>query len=185
MKKTLITVLILAVMTTVLTACGGGGGAASGSAPGSGSSGAASGQQAKNWAISADDLQAKVEKDFGYVNEREMTDSNDKNKKTHREEFLGADGTSLHFVDIGYSAADNRITQFGWYYDADNSDLDYWMETVGLVITDPDDQKIIRDILSQEEIPAYQEIEISDATGLVQNSKSEDRSMVHIFLSRA
>ena len=187
MKKNWIAVLLAAVLCMTLAACGGNQPAEAGQSGGNDKP--AQGQsQSKNWTISADEMQAVLERDYGYSNESELVDTDDENDRTHREETprFELDGETYveHFVDISYDGKTNEITGIGWYYTMQRSDLDYWMETLGLVIGEPDDLKFIRDVLSQDPIPAYKKYEISDASFTVQNFGDDEYRTLAVFLTR-
>lgn len=191
MKKKMICMLLCAVIGIALAACGGKEtGATSDTANQEEQNQEEQKQeqsQEKNWTISADEMQAAVEKDYGYTNDGELVNMDDENDKTHREgTWFEQDGETLveHFVDISYDGRTNEITDISWYYEMNRSDLDYWMETLGLVIKNPEDLQFIRDKLSQDPIPAYEETEISDATLFIQNYGDDDYRVLHIGLTR-
>ena len=167
--------MVLVTLSIVLTACGGAGKVKDASNK--------SVQKGNNWG-SADDLQALLESDYGYVNDSELTNMNDENDKTHREVINNEDGTLKHFVDISYDAKTNKITDIGWYYEMNNSDIDYWMKTISLVITNKDDQKFIRKTLLQSDTSTYKELEISDSSFLVNCYGDDDYRILHVYFGR-
>ena len=175
-------VMALVTLSIVLTACGGNSTASGGAGKVKDTSNK-SVQKGNNWG-SADDLQALLESDYGYVNDRELSNMDDKNDKTHREEINKEDGTLKHFVDISYDAKTNKITRISWYYDMNNSDIDYWMKTIGLVITNKDDQKIIRETLLQSDILTYKELELSDSSFRVNCYGDDDYRTLNVYFGR-
>ena len=175
-------VMALVTLSIVLTACGGNSTASGGAGKVKDASNK-SVQKGNNWG-SADDLQALLESDYGYVNQDELINKDDKNDKTHREGIYKEDGTWKHGVDISYDAKTNEITDILWKYDMIDSDIDYWMETISLVITNKDDQELIRKTLLQIDIPTYKELELSDASFSVNCHGDDDYRTLAVYFFR-
>ncbi len=184
MRKRAVMLLLAAVMSLALVACGGSGdGADGGSAAGNGG-GTKAAQQGNNW-DSADEIESILENDYEYKDVETLTNMDDENDKTYRMTRWREDEMVEHFVDLSFDAKTNEITDFGWYYETHSSDIEYWMETIGLVITNPDDQKIIRDTLTGVEVGTYiDEIELSDATMSVGCFGDDDYTTLNVYIDR-
>lgn len=183
MRKKLIALTMLALMIMMLVACGGSGDGTDGSAVGNGG-GTKAAQQGNNWS-SADEIESILENDYEYKDVETLTNMDDENDKTYRMTRWREDEMVEHFVDLSFDAKTNEITDFGWYYETHSSDIEYWMETIGLVITNPDDQKIIRDTLTGVEVGTYiDEIELSDATMSVGCFGDDDYTTLNVYIDR-
>ncbi len=174
-------------MSLTLAACGGNGGGSAGS---TGASGTAGGdapvetvRKGNNWS-SADDVRDIVENDYGFDDVEVLSNMDDENDKTYRMTTWREDELVEHFVDISFDGTTNEITGLNWYYETHSSDLDYWMETLGLVITDSDDQQIIRDLLSDVDLSTFEESELSDAKLTVNCFGDEEYATLNVRIVR-
>lgn len=186
MRRTVATMAVALSMSLALAACGGSAATTdnSGTVAQDGGQATKAEQKGNNW-MSADDLQALLESDYGYVNDSELSSIDDENDKTHREGIDNEDGTVRHFVDISYDGKTNEITSINWYYSMQDSDIDYWMETLGLVVTNPDDQQIMKDTLSEIEDMEMRDVELSDAGLYVfRYGESDDWPIMNVSLTR-
>lgn len=174
-------------MSLTLAACGGNGGGSAGS---TGASGTAGGdapvetvRKGNNWS-SADDVRDIVENDYGFDDVEVLSNMDDENDKTYRMTTWREDELVEHFIDISFDGTTNEITGLNWYYETHSSDLDYWMETLGLVITDSDDQQIIRDLLSDVDLSTFEESELSDAKLTVNCFGDEEYATLNVCIVR-
>ena len=186
MSRAIATMAVALSMSLALAACGGSAATTdnSGAAAQEGGEAAKAEQKGNNW-MSADDLQALLESDYDYVNDSELSNMDDENDKIHRESIENEDGTVRHFVDINYDGKTNEITSINWYYSMQDSDIDYWTETLGLVVTNPDDQQILKDTLSEIEDMEMRDAELSDADlHAFRYGEGDDWPIMNVSLTR-
>ena len=173
-------------VSLALAACGGSAATTdnSGAAAQDGGQATKAEQKGNNW-MSADDLQSLLESDYGYVNDSELSNMDDENDKIHRESIENEDGTVRHFVDINYDGRTNEITSINWNYSMLDSDIDYWMETLGIVVTNPDDQQILKDTLSEIEDMEMRDQELSDASlHVFRFGEDDDWPLMNVSITR-
>lgn len=186
MRRTVATMAVALSMSLALAACGGSAATTdnSGAAAQDGGQATKAEQKGNNW-MSADDLQSLLESDYGYVNDSELTNMDDENDKTHRENIDNEDGTVRFFVDISYDGRTNEITSINWNYSMLDSDIDYWMETLGIVVTNPDDQQILKDTLSEIEDMEMRDQELSDASlHVFRYGEDDDWPLMNVSITR-